>query len=168
MILSLDGIGDEVRRQAEVNLNVSFNTSYGVGRILNSILFEDARVLPESLPDMWRTSAPAPVYSNSVKAIAFFAVILFHSPFADSVVGSSDAFSNCYMARLQRFCFKLCEIRKAECNFRFKYYRVYQCKSTRVKELQLRLLLAHGKVRSPCFAKRTSVTKRMRFRPRLR
>ena len=123
---------------------------------MNKLLFADERVVAESTDDLWKQSSPPPVYSNSTKALAFFSVILFHSPFGPAIMDSkreTDLLCS-YFERLQRFCYKLCEIRKAECEFRYRYYRLWADKKTR--DLYLK---KHPQIALPCFKRRTGVQK---------
>ena len=102
--------------RAELLLRTSWSTARGGGKVINALLFNGERIVPESAVDM-RRNAWDQCYYRSCRANEVFACILHHSEFGDRLLQIGCEHIPAQMRRpivnLQRFCYKICELRKA-------------------------------------------------------
>ena len=124
---------------AEHVLRQSWSTAWGGGKILNALLFEGERIVPEDVADM-RKKARNECYYRSCKANELFAAILLHSSFGNALlqIGSENVCSELQKptVRLQRFFYKLCELRKVNNARRGVYYKTFKTPEARKEWLQ--------------------------------
>ena len=112
ILLTLPG-ADSVRDEALQDLEHSWNTSYGVSRVVNELL---GTTLPECRYD-----------AGSCKAheFAFWSAFLYCSDFGAAICAltvDEPELLQAEVVRMQRFFYKLCELRKASCVWRRKWY----------------------------------------------
>ena len=124
---------------AEHVLRKSWSTAWGGGKILNALLFEGERIVPEDVAGM-RKKACNECYYRSCKANELFAAILLHSSFGNALlqIGSENVCSELEKptVRLQRFFYKLCELRKVNNARRGVYYKTFKTPEARKEWLQ--------------------------------
>ena len=124
---------------AELLLRTSWSTSWGGGKVINALLFNGERIVPESAIDM-RRNAWVECYYQSCKANEVFACILRHSEFGDRLLQIGCEHIPATMRRpivnLQRFCYKICELRKGNQSQRSVYYRLFDTVAARQKWLE--------------------------------
>ena len=124
---------------AELLLRTSWSTSWGGGKVINALLFNGERIVPESAVDA-RRNARHQCYYQSCKANEVFACILLHSEFGDRLMQIGCEHIPATMRRpivnLQRFCYKMCELRKANQLQRSVYYRLFDTVAARQKWLE--------------------------------
>ena len=70
---------------AELLLRTSWSTAWGGGKVINALLFNGERIVPESAVDMRRTASDQ-CYYQSCRANEVFACILLHSEFGDRLL----------------------------------------------------------------------------------
>ena len=125
--------------RAELLLRTSWSTSWGGGKIINALLFNGERIVPESAIDM-RRNAVDECYYQSCKANEVFACILRHSEFGDRLLQIGCEYLPATMrwpiVNLQRFCYNMCELRKANQLQRSVYYRLFDTDAARQKWLE--------------------------------
>ena len=113
---------------AELLLRTSWSTAWGGGKVINALLFNGERIVPESAVDM-RRNAWDQCYYQSCRANEVFACILHHSEFGDRLLQIGCEHLPAQMRRptvnLQRFCYKICELRKGNQSRRSLYYRLF-------------------------------------------
>ena len=126
---------------AELLLRTSLSTAWGGGKIINALLFNGERIVPESTVD-GRRNARDQCYYQSCRANAVFACILLHSEFGDRLLQIGCENIPPQMRRpivnLQRFCYKLCELRKGSQSRRSVYYSLFDTVPARQKWLDRR------------------------------
>ena len=126
---------------AELLLRTSWSTAWGGGKIINALLFNGERIVPESALDA-RRNARDQCYYQSCKANEVFACILLHSEFGDRLLQIGCENIPPEMRRpifhLQRFCYKLCELRKGNQSRRYVYYKLFHTVPARRKWLERR------------------------------
>ena len=126
---------------AELMLRTSWSTAWGGGKIINALLFNGERIVPESALDA-RRNARDQCYYQSCKANEVFACILLHSEFGDRLLQIGCENIPPEMQRpifqLQRFCYKLCELRKGNQSRRYVYYKLFHTLLARRKWLERR------------------------------
>ena len=126
-------------RHAEHVLRRSWSTAWGGGKILNALLFEGERIVPEDVADM-RKEACNESYYKSCKANELFAAMLLHSSFGDALlqIGNENLCSELQKptVRLQRFFHKLCELRKVKTSRRGVCYKTFKTLEARKEWLQ--------------------------------
>ena len=124
---------------AELLLRTSWSTAWGGGKVINALLFSGERIVPESAVDM-RRNAWDQCYYQSCRANEVFACILHHSEFGDRLLQIGCEHIPAEMRRpivnLQRFCYKICELRKVNQSRRSVYYRLFDTVPARQKWLQ--------------------------------
>ena len=124
---------------AELLLRTSWSTAWGGGKVINALLFNGERIVPESAVDM-RRNAWDQCYYQSCRANEVFACILHHSEFGDRLLQIGCEHIPAEMRRpivnLQRFCYKICELRKANQSRRSVYYRLFHTVPARQKWLE--------------------------------
>ena len=124
---------------AELLLRTSWSTAWGGGKVINALLFNGERIVPESAVDM-RRSASDQCYYQSCRANEVFACILHHSEFGDRLLQIGCEHVPPQMRRpivnLQRFCYKICELRKANQSRRSVYYSLFDTAFARQKWLE--------------------------------
>jgi hypothetical protein len=112
MTLSLP-FNQEIKKEALTMLRKQWCTSYGGGKILNALLFQKERIVPESCLDLRGLSREACLYSDCLTN-SIFGLVLLQSPFGQAVMATSwGDVDRELLTDLQRFLFKLCELRKA-------------------------------------------------------
>ncbi len=125
--------------QAELLLRRSWSTAWGGGKVVNALLFNAERIVPETADDI-RSNAWDQCYYQSCRANELFACILHHSEFGDRLLRIGCEHVPAQMRRpifnLQRFCYKICELRKANHSRRHVYYRLFHTVPARQKWLQ--------------------------------
>ena len=126
---------------AELVLRRSWRTAGGGGKVINALLFNGERIVPESALDA-RRNARDQCYYQSCKANEVFACILLHSEFGDRLLQIGCENIPPEMQRpifqLQRFCYKLCELRKGNQSRRYVYYKLFHTLLARQKWLERR------------------------------
>ena len=124
---------------AELLLRTSWSTAWGGGKVINALLFNGERIVPESALDA-RRNARDQCYYQSCKANEVFACILLHSEFGDRLMQIGCEHVPPHMRRpivnLQRFCYKICELRKGNHSRRFVYYWLFDTVAARQKWIQ--------------------------------
>ena len=124
---------------AELLLRTSWSTAWGGGKVINALLFNGERIVQESVVDM-RRDAWDQCFYQSCKANEVFACILHHSEFGDRLLQIGCEHIPAEMRRpivnLQRFCYKICELRKVNQSRRSVYYRLFDTVPARPKWLQ--------------------------------
>ena len=124
---------------AELLLRTSWSTAWGGGKVINALLFNRERIVPESAVDM-RRSASDQCYYQSCRANEVFACILLHSEFGDRLLQIGCEHIPPQMRRpvvhLQRFCYKICELRKGNQSQRSVYYWLFDTVPARQEWLE--------------------------------
>ena len=124
---------------AELLLRTSWSTAWGGGKVINALLFNGERIVPESAVDMRRTASDQ-CYYQSCRANEVFACILHHSEFGDRLLQIGCEHIPAEMRRpivnLQRFCYKICELRKGNQSRRSVYYWLFHTVPARQKWLE--------------------------------
>ena len=124
---------------AELLLRTSWSTAWGGGKVINALLFNGERIVPERAVDMRRTAWDQCFY-QSCRANEVFACILHHSEFGERLLQIGCEHIPAEMRRpivnLQRFCYKICELRKGNQSRRSQYYRFFDTVPARQKWLQ--------------------------------
>lgn len=137
MIMKL--LPDQWADNAELLLRTSWSTAWGGGKVINALLFNGERIVPETAVDM-RRGAWDQCFYQSCKANEVFACILHHSEFGDRLLQIGSEHIPAEMRRpivnLQRFCYKICELRKGNQSRRFLYYRLFDTVLARQHWLQ--------------------------------
>ena len=121
-----------------------WNTSYGGGRVINGLLFGGRHIVCQSMTDIRsgkkpRASTPK---LTSLKANAILGYMLMGSEFGRRLMSSSSLKKRCVLARqsetlhVQRFLYKLCEIRKTNVSCRRRWHRLW--KDARVRNAHLK------------------------------
>ena len=125
--------------QAELLLRKSWSTSWGGGKILNALLFNGERIVPESGNDM-RGQAGNGCYYHHCKANQLYACILQQSDFGEALLSIGGERVPDHLQRpivdLQRFCYKLGELRKVNQSRRCVYFRTFITADMRRRWLQ--------------------------------
>jgi hypothetical protein len=96
-------------------LKRSWSTSYGGGKVINGLLFAGRHVVCESQDDIRMPPGHEGPMLQGVHANALFGFILFESAFGDAMMACSPPGRLAPVSEvlaLQRFLFKLCEVRK--------------------------------------------------------
>jgi hypothetical protein len=114
--------------QAELLLRKSWSTSWVGGKILNALLFNGERIVPESGNDM-RGQAGNGCYYHHCKANQLYACILQQSDFGEALLSIGGKRVPDHLQRpivdLQRFCYKLGELQKVNQSRRCVYFRTF-------------------------------------------
>jgi len=118
MALTLD-IAPSRKLESLAAIEQGCTTAYGGGRLINSMFFRGVKVVSEGEMDMKGLDPEPPALSFGKGAFqgrpnTVLALILFNSPFGQKLMAIDDfclPMENEYV-RFQRFCFKICEIRK--------------------------------------------------------
>ena len=138
LLLSTDVAGPR-RVEAEFELQQCLHTSWGGGLLVNSLLFGGRKIVASSQADVQITKAGCTVPFNNGRANTIFAILLFNSQFGEKIMdGGAPAICErmpeetvdrhvesrpeaaalklnaCAYIRCQRFCFRMCELRKCE------------------------------------------------------
>ena len=124
---------------AELLLRTSWSTAWGGGKVINALLFNGERIVQESAADM-RRDAWDQCFYQSCRANEVFACILHHSEFGHRLLHIGCEHIPAEMRRpivnLQRFCYKICELRKGNHGQRTMYYQLFDTVAARQKWLQ--------------------------------
>lgn len=125
--------------QRRVLARERWSTARGGGKVINALLFNGERIVPESAVDI-RRNAWDECYYQSCKANEVFACILRHSEFGDRLLQIGCEHIPATMRRpivnLQRFCYNICELRKGNQSQRSVYYRLFDTNAARQKWLE--------------------------------
>ena len=111
-------------------------TSYGGSYITNALLFNKEIIVPQAAADLRASSRQPSMYQDD-RANSIFGSILFFTDFGDQLMmrncigRPSVAAPNQIVAKLQRFLFRLCELRKANMSVRYRWYTGWQDARTR-------------------------------------
>ena len=139
LMMAMNLLPPEWGDQAELLLRKSWSTSWGGGKILNALLFNGERILPESGNDM-RRQAGNGCYYHHCKANQIYACILQQSDFGEALLSIGGERVPDHLRRpivdLQRFFYKLCELRKVNQLRRCVYFRTFTTADARQRWLQ--------------------------------
>ena len=143
LMLASSDCAPEVKARATQHLSQHWSTSYGGGRVINGLLFRGAHVVPESINDCWKKQSLSSFY-RTTRANEVYGCILWGSDFGREILATSRLARNRGMAdadaswwqqhqhlydtpaaQLQRFLFKLCELRKVNVQGRSLWYGIW-------------------------------------------
>ena len=145
LLLVMKLLSAEWRNGAEQILRKCWSTAWGGGTIVNALLFNGEHAVPESGMDMRRQTWNH-CYYRSCRANELFACILYHSEFGELLLNVGGTHVPVSLRRpvvsLQRFLYKLCELRKVNNSRRCLCYRAFSTADARHMWLQQRN--AHG------------------------
>ena len=120
-------------------IDPSIPVPWGGGKILNALLFNGERIVPESGNDM-RRQAGNGCYYHHCKANQLYACILQQSDFGEALLSIGGERVPDQLQRpivdLQRFFYKLCELRKVNQLRRCVYFRTFTTADARQRWLQ--------------------------------
>ena len=127
LILTLP-VGTRVHDLARASLQMNWTTSWGPGRILNDLLFSGKRVLPECQKDLVEKKSKSQFRTG--KAAAILGTYLFFSGFGKKLMTAGRTPQPKLLSgtscKLQRFYYKMCELRKANDQSRVLWHRCWK------------------------------------------
>ena len=127
-------ISMDAKQEAVKQLRSKWSTAHGGGRIINALLFDDEKVVPETSADVRGQSAEDPIFRNC-RANEVFGCILVESEFGNNMIETSAGLHDLSLdepvTRLQRAFYKFCETRKANVSKRHRYYKDWKNKADR-------------------------------------
>jgi len=154
LVLTLD-VSPSRHMEAQVYIEKHWSTSWGGGRVVNSLLFKGEAVVPDTETCMYenRASSSAPLSKlpfNEGRPNTFFALLLLESEWGERLMnlpGTIDVPNSTPYTTLQRGMFKLCEVRKGQMEARKAWRDEWSMAEDR------QCILSLCKVQKPLFTK---------------